>query len=283
MPSGRITAAPWYGGKSKGALPDFIHKYLEYTRDGVYCEPYGGMASILLNRRPTKAEVLNDVDGNIVRFFEILRSRGDELIAALQCTPFARDEFENCVRAFDDGPPSDPIERARVWYVCVAQSRAGEFKKRWKAGRRDESAFANRVDEHFPAIMERLRRVSIENLDGADCIRKYDGPDTTMYLDPPYPLETRSKSGNYACDTSADLHSRLLDAVTAPDFESQCAISTYRNDLYDERLADWYRVQIPVFAHAAVGKQNGGRNSPYKRTETLYVNRLPERHSLALF
>ena len=282
MSNTRTVIAPWYGGKSKGQLPNWIDAHLE--RSSVYVEPYAGMASILLNREPAVTEVVNDLDAHIVHFFRTLRERGDELITALQRTPFARAEFEAAREYMDKLEPRyrgiDPVEVARCWYVCVAQSRAGQFKRRWKAGRRDESSFANRVDEQFPIVMERLRRVIIESMDGADVIRKYDGPDTSMYIDPPYPAQVRSKHGTYHCDTSDELHVRLLDAVTAPGFAAQCAISSYRNDLYDERLADWERVELPVCAHSAVCKSNW---KEHKRIEALYVNRMPSTFTAPLF
>ncbi len=59
-----------------------------------YCEPFGGSAAILLNRKPTPVETYNDIDGEVVNFFRVLRSDKERLIEAIGLTPFSREEFE---------------------------------------------------------------------------------------------------------------------------------------------------------------------------------------------
>lgn len=62
----------------------------------VYCEPYGGAASVLMRKPRSYAEVYNDLDGDIVRFFRVLQdpASADELERRLRLTPFAREEFD---------------------------------------------------------------------------------------------------------------------------------------------------------------------------------------------
>ena len=279
----RIVATPYYGGKAKGQIFEVILRYLEHSE--IYVEPFSGAATILLNRRPSTFEVLNDVDGNVANFFRALRDDGDELIRRLKLTPYSRDEFEVCKHNLQTFKPTylkdvDHIERARWWYVCVAQSRAGEVALRWKIGRiRDETCFANRIDDQLPLVAERLRRVAIHNDDAVELVSYYNSEVATCYCDPPYPLGTRQKVGKYQCDSSDDLHKRLLDAVTADDYKAQCVISSYANPLYDERLKDWHRIEVEVCGHAA----DGGSREDKLRTEVLYVNRMPKRQSMALF
>ena len=271
----RIVATPWYGGKSKGAIFDFIPKLLEYNN--TYCEPFSGAATILLNRPCSIREILNDADRNVVNFFQMLRDRGPELIELCQRTPFAQDEYSRCKIAFEDGI-EDPLERARAWYVLAAQGRAGEFGHRWKSCVRSEAQFANRVDDSFDVVTNRLRRVTITNMDGVELMRQIDGPEVTFYVDPPYPAETRGPVGKYRVDTTDDLHTRLLETVTATEFEAQCTISTYDTPLYRDALGAWHRYELEVTAHSA-----DGHGETKKRIETVYCNRLPQRHSLSLF
>ena len=274
----RLVATPYYGGKAKGQIFEVVLQHLEQSE--IYVEPFSGAATILLNRRPSTFEILNDVDGNVVTFFRVLRDHPDELIRRLQLTPYAKDEFESCKEKLAIGLECDEIERARWWYVCVAQSRAGEVALRWKIGRiRDETCFANRIDDSLRLISERLRRVAIHNKDAVELVGYYNSEEATCYCDPPYPLSVRRKTGKYKHDSTDDLHDRLMDAVTAPDYRAQCVISSYRNDLYDERLADWHRIEVEVCGHAADGDSREAK----LRTECLYVNRMPRRQSFALF
>ena len=263
----RLASIPYFGGKQKTKLFEVIPRLLEYSH--TYCEPFCGAASILLNRPCSSREIINDIDGNVVNFFRMLRERGPELIEKCQLTPFAYDEFERCRERMAQGI-EDPIERARAWYVLTAQSRAGEYAHRWKSVAKSEAQFANRVDEAFPVIVNRLRRVSISNKDAVDLIEQIDGSEVTLYIDPPYPQSTRCSTRNYAHDSSDDLHERLLAAVTAPDFASQCVISSYPNEQYDTALSAWHRYEIDVQAHSST-------EYDARRIEALYVNRLPAR------
>ena len=57
-------------------------------------EPFGGGASLLLLKSRAYAEIYNDLDGELVNLFRVLRDRGSEILADLELTPFARTEFE---------------------------------------------------------------------------------------------------------------------------------------------------------------------------------------------
>lgn len=74
----------------------------------VYVEPFGGAASVLLQKRRTYAEIYNDLDGEVVNLFRVVRDDGLRLRQMLELTPFARDEFKLSYETSDD-----PIEQAR--------------------------------------------------------------------------------------------------------------------------------------------------------------------------
>ena len=84
----KIIAFGWYGGKFSHL--DFILPYL--PGDAVhFCDVYGGSAAILINRKPSLVETYNDLDSELVNFFETLRNHGEELIKAIGLTPFSRE------------------------------------------------------------------------------------------------------------------------------------------------------------------------------------------------
>jgi len=72
----KIIAFGWYGGKFSHLdwllplLPSYNH----------YCEPFAGSGAVLLNRDPSPIETYNDLDGETVNFFRVLRDRKEELI-----------------------------------------------------------------------------------------------------------------------------------------------------------------------------------------------------------
>jgi hypothetical protein len=79
----------WYGGKYSHL--DWLLPLLPACHH--YCEPFGGSAAVLLNRSPAAVETYNDLDGEVVNFFRVLRTRKRELIEAIGLTPFSREEF----------------------------------------------------------------------------------------------------------------------------------------------------------------------------------------------
>jgi DNA adenine methylase len=79
----------WYGGKFSHLawllplLPKCHH----------YSEPFAGSGAVLLNRAPSPIETYNDLDGEVVNFFRVLRDEKEKLVEAIGLTPFSREEF----------------------------------------------------------------------------------------------------------------------------------------------------------------------------------------------
>lgn len=106
-------AFPYPGNKSRHS--DWIISHL--PEHECYVEPFGGAAGVLFNKPRSKVEVYNDLDGDIVHFFEVLRDRPEELQAWLERVPYARQLHEEWATAYYDGyRPDDDIERAGRWF-----------------------------------------------------------------------------------------------------------------------------------------------------------------------
>src|SRR5689334_20946872 len=108
----------WYGGKFSHL--DWLLPLLPKCHH--YCEPFAGSAAVLLNRPPSPIETYNDLDGEAVNFFKVLRDKGDEVKKAIALTPFSRQEF--AVACMLDPDVTD-VERARRFYVRARQVRTG--------------------------------------------------------------------------------------------------------------------------------------------------------------
>lgn len=94
----------YHGGKWKLG-PWLINLFPPHR---VYIEPFGGAASVLLQKPRSYAEVYNDLDSEVVNLFRIARDHGEELRRVLALTPFAREEYQSAWL-----PSDDPIEQAR--------------------------------------------------------------------------------------------------------------------------------------------------------------------------
>ena len=264
-PSRRI-AFGWYGGKFSHLtwllplLPEVHH----------YCEPFGGSGAVLLNRPPSPVETYNDLDGEVVNFFRVLRENRDELVGMIALTPFSREEFFIAVNGED--PTIPPVERARRFYVRARQSRTGLAQTaslgRWAnckmTSRRGMSGVISRWFggvESLPQIAERLMRVQIENRPADDVIRLYDSEDTLFYCDPPYPHESRTDRRAYAHEMSNLEHERLAELLNS--VHGRVAVSGYRCELLDRLYAGWK-------VHVAPAKM--AHSTKQLRQEVLYTN-----------
>jgi DNA adenine methylase len=255
----------YHGGKWNLA-PWIISHFPQHK---IYVEPFGGAASILLRKSRSYAEVYNDLDGEIVNLFRVLRnpSQARELIRLVQLTPFSRDEFEASYITADD-----PIEQARRTLLrsAAGYSTAGAGSNKWKTGFRGNVTRSGSTPaqdwQNFPTILNsvvgRLRGVVIENRPAIDVIKQYDGPDTLHYIDPPYPFETRHDrwAGNcYRHEMTDDQHRGLSTALR--DVAGMVVVSGYTCPLYDELYSGWHSVTRGTYADGAK-----------PRIETLWIN-----------
>jgi len=262
----RIISFGWYGGKYSHLnwllplLPDSHH----------YCEPFGGSAAVLLNRTPSPVETYNDIDGEVVNFFKVLRDQKTELIEAIGLTPFSREEFYIAVT--DYGPHLHDLERARRFYVRARQVRTGLAQTaslgRWanckNTSRGGMSGVVSRwlgsVDG-LPFIAERLLRVQIENRPAIDIIRLYDDKGTLFYCDPPYPHQARGDSKAYGFEMNDAEHIDL--SKTLLKIKGKAAISGYRCDLMDTLYKGWRLAEAP---------EKNCHSVKQPRTEALWMN-----------
>jgi len=89
----------------------------------VYLEPFAGGAALLFAKPCASREVLNDLDGRVMRFWRTLREHPEELARAVALTPYSRREWEQCRVLLDGGVEiADDVEAARQFVVWVDQS-----------------------------------------------------------------------------------------------------------------------------------------------------------------
>jgi len=238
----------WYGGKYNHLnwllplLPKAHH----------YCEPFGGSAAVLLNREPSPVETYNDIDGEVVNFFQVLRNQKKKLTKAIGLTPFSREEFYLAIS--DYGPHLSKLERARRFYVRARQVRTGLAQTaslgRWANCKNTSRAGMSGVVSRWlggvgalPEIAERLLRVQIENRPALELIRLYDDPKTLFYCDPPYPHQSRGDSKAYGFEMTNEEHVQLAKALHG--IKGKAALSGYRCDLLNSLYKEWRREEAP--------------------------------------
>lgn len=230
---------------AKWRVADWIIKNLPEHK--VYCEPFFGSGAVFFKKEPSYIETINDIDGNIVNLFEVCRNNPEELAAAVNLTPFARDEFKNDYDMSD----GDCIERARRTLVRFHQSfgTSNSSKNSWRnvqtyGGPRCATMW-NYLPDTIVEYCQRLKNAQIENIDAIELIKRYDDPKTLIYCDPPY-LQTLRKKNMYAHELDTEKHIELLE--TLKQSKSMVVLSGYDNDLYNKMLIDWRTDEKPTTA-----------------------------------
>lgn len=238
----------YHGGKWR--IADWVTAHL--PRHHCYVEPFGGAASVLMVKPRSVVEVYNDLDGRVVNLFRILRDpdRSEQLRRALVLTPYSRAEF-----AAAWSPADDPVEDARRLVVRTAMAIGAKpvhSRNGWRAGptHRSPALTWRGYPEQFPAYLERLREVLLEQQPATAVIARYDSPATLFYVDPPYVLGTRAWGHRkvYAHELEDADHAALLQQLRG--VRGMVALSGYRSAIYDDVLHDWLRLDIKARAQA---------------------------------
>jgi len=156
-----LRAFPYPGGKGRHA-EWIISQMADHER---YVEPFCGSAAVFFNKEPVSSEVLNDVDGNIVHFFNILRDRTEELLEYLELFPFSYAEHERIMADYYDGRfPDDPVERAAEFYF-LRYSQFGSKAKRHSGFARDGSSVQKSRAKSYVNSQSQLRAAADRLMD----------------------------------------------------------------------------------------------------------------------
>ena len=218
-----------------------------------FCEPMAGAANVLLRKPPSQVEVLNDIDGNIINFFEQLRNNTQALMWKLTWTPYSRRLHDDWEKEWKEkGPPQDPIERAVRWHYLVGASIDGILGNDFSySEHKNKAEERNAMVDNLFKVAHRLRHVVLECKDFSDIIQRYDGPETLFYLDPPYQgLEKISDTRTYyAAGFSLERHKELAELVH--NIRGKVILSYYPSPKIDEWYKDFYRVEIDVVKSSA--------------------------------
>ena len=252
----------YHGGKFR--LADWIISH--FPKHETYVEPFGGGASVLLSKTPSRMEVYNDLDSDIVNFFEILRDQqlAEELAQQIELTPYSRVEFLN---ARDE--TSDRIERARRLVVRAQMGFGSAGATRAKTGFRLDTARSGsdivtiwqRQPEIIIQAAARLKKVLIENRDAIKVIQDHDREDTLFFIDPPYVHETRTIGDRaYRHEmTNAD-HEQLINVLNS--CKGKIILCGYDHPIYE--ALNWKKVIKSVAA--------AGQSGSVLREEILWIN-----------
>ena len=267
MPFKPVSAVNYFGGKAHAnrGVGRWIQSKLPRERKVLYVETHAGMLGVLLGRPESKREIANDLNGRVINWWRVVRTRYDEFLHYLTYTPFSEREYNEAVATIDDG---DDLERAWKFHVVVAFSmfhadgQSGGFGITYSidGGQKGgNSAKAQAVANRLEAIRERIINVQFLNRPAIKILRRIEKLEhAVVYVDPPY---RNADTKTYAIDQQD--YEETLDSLKRQT--GRVAVSGYDDD-WD--ALDWHRSEFATWATRRQGCEPS--------TEVLWTNYRPD-------
>jgi DNA adenine methylase len=270
-----LSVIQYVGGK--GTQLNDLLPLIPYSRG--YVEPFGGGASILLNRRKSPLEVYNDLNGGVVALFRVMQDPAffTLFVHRIEHTPFAKDEFRRALviqQEANAGGPVNVLDRAWALYVIQNMGISGAATKEgnWSRSLKDSIntvRWYRRIGK-LEAISTRFRNVQIDSQDALECMRYWDAEDVVHYVDPPYVLSTRSDRKYYRYEMDEAAHDALVECLLG--LQGMVVLSGYDHPVYQPLIdAGWEMRKYSAKAYSALVKTADGEGKP-DRVEAVWRN-----------
>lgn len=224
---------------SKWMIADWITQF--FPDHDCYVEPFMGSGAVFFRKEPSSIEVLNDLNSDLVNFYQVLRNCGPDLIQQIELTPFSRREY---LLSYE--PADNPLEQARRFYIrCwmsfgASEGRRTGFRYQRNVNRGTSVTREWSRTEGLRFAAKELKHAIIESLPAIEVIRRYDTPRTLFYVDPPYVKKSRSGGvgrNRYLHEMNDQDHREL--AAVLQQIQGTAIVSGYASALYDELFTGW--------------------------------------------
>ncbi|MEJ1378187.1 MAG: DNA adenine methylase [Candidatus Sedimenticola sp. (ex Thyasira tokunagai)] len=173
---------PWIGGKRRLA-GELLPMFPEHS---CYVEAFAGAAALFFYKQPSEVEVLNDINGELVNLYRVVKHHLEELYKQFKWALTSRENWD-WLQATPTEILTDVQRAARFLYLqklAFGGKVDGQCFGTATTSRPRFNIFTleqDLADAHF-----RLANTYIEHLSWEQVVKKYDRPHTLHYLDPPY-------------------------------------------------------------------------------------------------
>ncbi len=230
----------YYGSKER--MCPRIHALIP-PGPSTWVDLFCGSAVVTLKKPRHPRETINDLNGDIVNLFEVLRGAGAEgLYSRVEMTPYAEEELH---RIYAAAVTDDPIERAWRFLVESWFGRGGDCHKtgfRWSKSQTTAPEITwTRMPLRLNDCAERLRGICIRSAPALKVLEGYDTSDCILFADPPYPGEVGRR---YAVKMSTDDHQAFAERLSR--CQAHVILTMNPDTVYSEVLTDWIEHRVPV-------------------------------------
>jgi DNA adenine methylase len=234
---------------AKWIISNFPANYEKMT----YLEPYFGSGAVFFNKKRSVIETINDLDGNVVNLFKVIRENPEELSRLIEFTPWSREEYRRSYEMAGESLEDARRFLVRMWQAIGAKSSDSTgWRNNIKGNNGNLNQFALRLPGNILEVSSRLKHtrqslVQIENQPALQLIHRHRQKNVLIYLDPPYVRSTRS-GRIYKHEMTDDDQVALLQEIKG--HPGLIIISGYDNDLYNNILEGWKKFKYKVLTEA---------------------------------
>lgn len=178
----RLVSFCYVGGKYKNRekiISQFPEQY------DTYVEPFVGSGQIFLNigKRDGVLYVINDKNKDIYHLWKDFQTLSPDKVKQLSFPLISKETFEKLKTMTNI---KDKLARLHRNMMISLYSYSCNRQSYYNYLRHKKENRGKMFLDNFPYLHQYLKGVKIYNQDYKTVIRKFDGPNTLMYLDPPY-------------------------------------------------------------------------------------------------
>lgn len=224
----------WVGGKSQSAS-----KIIELMPEhGCYVECFAGGLWVLFRKKPSKDEIVNDINSELVNLYRTVQRDCDKFKAREKYELYARDLYYEYLQDFYSGKHHtlDNVERAFRFFYLIKAAFASKFGAGFAFGSNRQSpvSFFNEF-KILDDITKRLKNVTIDNRDFEDIIKSYDSERTLFFCDPPYMKADNADYYFKSADASFGIHDQQRLFLALRGIKGKCILTIDNTDWVKER------------------------------------------------
>jgi DNA adenine methylase len=255
------TPITYYGGKQQ--LSKTIIELIPEHQ--LYCEPFCGGAAVFFAKSPSKVEVLNDTNSELINFYRIVQNDFVSLEKEVRISLYSRRLFTDAKVIYNNPHMFSEVKRAWAVWVLAAQGFAGILDSSWgyeKTDNKTAKKIINKRENFTEEFAMRLQNVQIECTDALRIINSRDTKNSFFYCDPPY---FNSDCGHYDGYSKEDFEN-LLNHLSK--IEGKFLLSSYPSDTLKKYIKDHNWQSVSFEMNVSVNKGNTGK----KKIEVLTAN-----------
>lgn len=246
---------------SKAMLKHIVPRIPEHT---VYTEAFAGGAAVFFAKQPAEVEVLNDINGELMNFYQVAKTRFPELKQLIDNTLNSRDLHMYARFIYSYPWHFDPVRRAWAIWVLTKMSFASKIDGTYgydKTRNHQGKKITNAIENFNQEICNRLQSACIENTTAPHVIKSRDTEKTFHFVDPPY-IDT--DCGHYKGYTHQNF-TNLLELLEAA--KGKFMLTMYPHQILDSFIDNnhWAVEEIPKTISVS-------KYSRRKQTELMVMN-----------